>query len=154
MPERALRPCRHPGCCELTRSKSGYCAAHEGEYQLRQKAAARRYEKSRGGSTKQGYTYRWQQYSKRYIRAHPLCVLHLDGCTELTECVDHIDPPDGPGDPSFWDPRNHQPGCIHCNSVKGHRCMRGTYDPLAEMENLQAMTHEEHDRIGRLGRGL
>jgi 5-methylcytosine-specific restriction protein A len=35
--------------------------------------------------------------------------------------VDHIDPPDGPGDPRFWDTANHQPACIHCNSVKGHK---------------------------------
>ena len=27
--------------------------------------------------------------------------------------------------PKFWDKANHQPACIHCNSVKGHKNIKG-----------------------------
>lgn len=32
--------------------------------------------------------------------------------------VDHIIPVDGPDDPRFWDPENHQSLCHACHSAK------------------------------------
>ena len=126
MPDRALRPCKHVGCPALTRDKNGYCTDHSGEA----RSADKRYEASRGGSTKQGYTYRWQQYAKRFLSQpeNQICKLHLPGCTLIARCVDHIDPPNGPNDPRFWDKSNHQGACIRCNSVKGHKKMKGNFE--------------------------
>ena len=63
------------------------------------------------------------------------CSLRLPGCTFIAQCVDHIDPPDGPDDPRFWDKNNHQPACIHCNSVKGHRKIVGSYKVFGNDED-------------------
>lgn len=130
MPERPFQTCKRPGCPELTRNRSGYCDKHIAEYEQRKEESNRLYEKSRGGSTKQGYNYRWQQRSKWFLRqpGNQICKLHLPGCTLIATCVDHIDPPDGPNDPRFWDETNWQPSCIHCNSVKGHKKMKGTFE--------------------------
>jgi hypothetical protein len=39
-------------------------------------------------------------------------------------------PPSSPDDPLFWDPKNHQAGCLHCNSVKGKSSMVGKSKPF------------------------
>ncbi len=87
-------------------------------------------DKLRKNANQRGYNYQWGRYSKAYL-AHPdhqLCALHLDGgCAIVAQCVDHIKPANGSGDPLFWDPTNHQPACIHCNSVKGRKFLRGEY---------------------------
>ena len=124
MAVRARRFCRCPGCRELTGDPSGYCGQHREMYdaQVRQRDARR------GSAKERGYDARWARYSKAFLAqpGHQLCALQLDGgCAIVAQCVDHIDPPEGPGDPKFWDPANHQPACIHCNSVKGHRRIVG-----------------------------
>lgn len=121
MPSRAKHFCNHPGCAELV--SDTYCPEHVALH-------AREEDRRRGSAATRGYGYKWQQYSKGFLRKpeNQICKLHLPGCTILAQCVDHIDPPDGPGDPRFWDKKNHQPACIHCNSVKGHRMQVGTYD--------------------------
>ena len=121
---RAKRFCRYPGCGELTGHESGYCEAHRGEWERMNQARDRR----RGTAQERGYDSRWARYSKWYLSLpeHQFCALRLDEkCAVLAQCVDHIDPPNGNRDPRFWDPGNHQPACIHCNSVKGHRRMTG-----------------------------
>ena len=129
MPRGPLRPCKHPGCPHLTRE--AYCEAHRGEAEAEAEARRERdqaADRRRGSAQDRGYTSRWARYSKWFLRqpGHQLCALHLDeGCAVVAQCVDHIDPPDGPTDPRFWDPDNHQPACIHCNSVKGHRRIVG-----------------------------
>lgn len=123
MPNRPLRICNHPGCHELVRS--GYCEKHKQQDQQQR-------DQRRGSANERGYTYRWQRYTKVFL-ANPenvFCKLQMPGCTNISECVDHIDPPDGPDDPRFWDPHNHQGACIHCNSVKGHRKQAGTGRPF------------------------
>lgn len=123
--QKAMRLCKHPGCTNLT--TSGYCDQHKDEARERERIADRR----RGTARERGYNYRWHKYSKAFLSRpeNKFCKLHLDdGCNILAECVDHIDPPDGPNDRRFWDASNHQAACIHCNSVKGHRKMVGTYE--------------------------
>jgi 5-methylcytosine-specific restriction protein A len=85
---------------------------------------------ARGNSTQRGYTYRWQQYRKRWLAEHPTCGERSDGpSTQHSQCardgrvtaatdVDHIERITGPNDSRFWDPSNHQSLCHACHSVK------------------------------------
>lgn len=130
MADRTLHFCRYPGCGALTGGQ--YCPQHQGEGKARQREQARAWDERRGSSRQRGYDTRWSKYSRWFLSLpqHQLCALRLDeGCAVIAQCVDHIDPPDGPGDPRFWDTSNHQPSCIHCNSVKGHRRITGKYKP-------------------------
>ena len=124
MPYKPLRPCLQPGCPELV--SKGYCDKHKKD---------KEYDRRRGTANQRGYTYRWQKYSRHFLSRpdNVFCKLQLLGCTNLAECVDHIVPPDGPDDPRFWDPANHQAACIHCNSVKGRRAQKGTAMPFEAM---------------------
>jgi 5-methylcytosine-specific restriction protein A len=131
MPERSYRPCKHAGCPEITRDRTGYCDTHRAEYEQKQKESNRRYEENRSGANKLERSYRWRKYSIWFLKqpGNELCKLHLDkGCAIVSQCVDHIEAPESADDPKFWDKRNHQAACIHCNSVKGHRKIKGTYD--------------------------
>ena len=127
---RARKFCRYPGCPNFVGHGPRYCdthAAEEIEEQRRNEAAR---DRRRGSAKQRGYDARWSRYSKWFLSRpqNQFCVLHLDdGCAGVAQCVDHIDPPEGPNDPRFWDYSNHQPACIHCNSVKGHRKLRGNF---------------------------
>lgn len=127
MPTKPLRPCRVHGCKNL--ASNGYCDDHKG---CEQKEADTR----RGTAHQRGYTYRWQKYSKQFLsRAdNAFCKLQFQGCANVSQCVDHIDPPSGPSDPRFWDSKNHQAACIHCNSVKGNRKIAGNAKPFDNMK--------------------
>lgn len=117
MPYKAKRPCCNPGCAELV--DSGYCDKHKRQQQ--------RYEDQRRGTAHQrGYNSRWSRYAKFFLRqqGNQICKLRLDGCNYVAECVDHIEPHNGDM-VKFWDSNNHQAACIHCNSVKGNRTIRG-----------------------------
>ena len=125
MATKARRFCRHPGCNTLT--VDGYCEEHICDA----KQAEQERDRRRGSSRQRGYTYRWEKYSKAFLSRpeNKFCKLHIDdGCHVLAQCVDHIDPPDGPDDERFWDPANHQAACLRCNSKKGHRKIVGTYE--------------------------
>lgn len=126
MANRAKRLCRYPGCSELV--NSGYCEKHKKNKQQEKKQEQKYYDERRGTAHQRGYTSKWYRYSKWFLRQpeNQLCVLCLDdGCSGVAECVDHIVPPSGPDDSLFWDPDNHQPACIHCNSVKGKKIIKG-----------------------------
>jgi len=115
MPIKPFRPCNQMGCPELIRD-GRYCERHKKEKQ-------KQIDDRRGSSRERGYDGRWQKYSKWFLRQpqNVFCKIRLPGCNNLAQCVDHVDPPDGPNDPRFWDTSNHQAACIRCNSVKGHR---------------------------------
>lgn len=128
MATRALHFCRHAGCTVLTAER--FCDKHSVESEALRKEQIRVQDERRGSSRQRGYDTRWSKYSHWYLSApeHQLCALRLDdSCAMIAQCVDHIDPPDGPKDPRFWDTNNHQPACIHCNSVKGHKKIIGKY---------------------------
>ena len=128
------RFCKHSGCANIVRGDCNYCDLHkteaEAEAAARLRANQRRGDLRRGSSRQRGYTSAWDKYSRAFL-ARPenkFCVLHLDDkCAIVSQCVDHIDPPENAKDKRFWDKSNHQPACIHCNSVKGHRKMVGAY---------------------------
>jgi len=124
VPGRIKRPCNYPGCPVLTTER--HCEKHR-------KDTARQYDNSRGTAHQRGYTARWQRYSKWFLKqpGNVFCVLQLPGCTNVTQCPDHIVPPSGPDDPLFWDPSNHQAACLHCNSVKGNRTIVGKAEPFS-----------------------
>lgn len=140
MAQKSLRFCKHSGCCNLA-TQNGYCETHKYEEkekrliyeQNRKKAMIKRYGKhteKRESSSKRGYTWSWAKYSKSFLSKaeNKFCCLRLDdGCTIIADCVDHIDPPTGAGDKLFWNKQNHQPACIHCNSVKGHKKIKGKF---------------------------
>ncbi len=65
MPRKPKRPCRYPGCANLT--DGTYCAEHE-------QFARQRYERFvRGYDTHERYGRTWRKVRDRYITAHPLC---------------------------------------------------------------------------------
>lgn len=77
--------------------------------------------KERLGSTARGYTYKWQQASKRYLATHPLCVeCERQNIIEQATEVDHITPHRGDMQ-LFWDPENWQGLCHLCHSRKTAR---------------------------------
>lgn len=118
VPNKALRICTYPGCNRLV--KSGRCDEH---IAIHQKLIDSR----RGSPTSRGYDNRWYKYSKWFLNQpeNAICKLQLPGCTEIAKCVDHIAPPIDKDDPKFWDYSNHQAACIHCNSKKGNRPIKG-----------------------------
>ncbi|WP_459997296.1 hypothetical protein, partial [Paradesulfitobacterium aromaticivorans] len=126
MPSKPLRHCSKPGCPNLTAER--FCPEHA-------KQERQRYDRQRGSAHERGYTYRWYKYSKWFLSQpeNVFCKLQLPGCTNLSECVDHIQAHNGPNDPLFWDSNNHQAACIHCNSVKGHRKIVGKEKPFRSM---------------------
>ena len=122
---KSLKFCSHAGCRNLTHDK--YCEEHAHEL-----VEERKKDWHRGGTAaKRGYNYRWSKYSKWFLQqeGNQFCKLHLDDkCAIMAQCVDHIKPPKGADDPLFWDTSNHQPACIHCNSVKGHTYQVGKFE--------------------------
>jgi 5-methylcytosine-specific restriction protein A len=111
MPGRPKRPCRHPGCPNLT--DNGYCERH--------KRRDHDYDRYRGTAAQRGYDSRWRKYRIVFLRQHPLCVeCEKEGRLTPATVVDHIKP--HKGDPVlFWDPNNHQPMCEHHHNAKTAR---------------------------------
>lgn len=104
MPRRPRPPCSVPGCPELT-ARGGRCAAHERE------ATALR--ETPGTSV---YGRRWPNIRRRYLYAHPWCVL----CSKPATVADHF--PDsrrslvarGVSDPDAWS--RLRPLCTSCHN--------------------------------------
>lgn len=121
-----MKLCAWPGCPNLVRGGVTHCQEHAKQKQKLN-------DERRGTAHERGYSYRWSQYSKWYLRQseNVFCKLQLPGCTNLAQCVDHIQAHNGSSDPLFWDRDNHQASCIHCNSVKGRRTMRGEAEPFS-----------------------
>ena len=103
MPRSPKRPCRHPGCPNL--SNSVYCEEHRAFY-ARENAAAR------------GYDKRWQRARALFLKRHPLCAecQRQNRITPAT-VVDHIIPHRG-DETLFWDMANWQPLCKACHDRK------------------------------------
>jgi 5-methylcytosine-specific restriction protein A len=68
---------------------------------------------------RRGYGKRWRRYSQVYLLEHPVCVgLPGEVCTKASRHVDHKQAVDGPDDPLFWEPTNHQALCATCHPRK------------------------------------
>lgn len=103
MPRNPKRPCRHPGCPNL--SDGVYCEEHRGLY-ARENAAER------------GYDRRWQKARKSFLERNPLCAKCMrEGKLTPATVVDHIVPHRG-DKRLFWDETNWQPLCKGCHDHK------------------------------------
>lgn len=115
MPIAAKRPCTFPGCGALT--EDGRCPKHR-------RAEAREHDARRGSSTERLYSYRWQQASKAFLSAHPLCM--CDDCkagdlrVTAATVVDHHIPHRGDR-ALFWDSTNWRSMSKPCHDAKTAR---------------------------------
>lgn len=103
MPRKPKRPCRYPGCPNL--SDGVYCEVHRRLF-ARENAASR------------GYDGKWRIARERYLRKNPLCVKCMaEGVITPATVVDHIIPHRG-NQKLFWDESNWQPLCKNCHDRK------------------------------------
>lgn len=73
---------------------------------------------SRGTREQRGYTWRWRQFAKLYLRSHPLCVACADrNRVTAATCVDHADG-NGPNGDRGYDEANLRALCQSCHSRK------------------------------------
>lgn len=85
MPTKPKKPCKYPGCPNLT--DGTYCEQHR-------KLMARNYEKyQRAPDTRKKYGHEWRRIRNRYVAKHPLCERCLKkGRITPVEEVHHILP--------------------------------------------------------------
>lgn len=77
-----MKPCRHPGCKQLTKGR--YCDEHE-------RKREREYAERRGNSGQRGYDARWQKVRAIKAANDPLCEQHLkQGTVVPLDVVHHI----------------------------------------------------------------
>ena len=114
MPRKSPKPCKVPGCPEITRHPSGFCDDHEGY----RRAIKAEYDRHRSSAAIRGYDRKWRNYRKTFLSVFPLCMecKQQNKITEATE-VDHIKPHKGDRR-LFWDLDNHQALCKSCHSIK------------------------------------
>ena len=103
MPRKPKRPCRYPGCPNL--SGGVYCEVHRALV-------------ARENATSRGYGSQWRIARARFLRCHPLCAECMkQGKFTPATVVDHIIPHRGDMK-LFWDERNWQPLCESCHNHK------------------------------------
>lgn len=106
MPRKPKRPCRYPGCPNL--SDGVYCEVHRHLY-------------ARENATSRGYDGTWRLARARYLKSNPLCVKCLaEGRFTPATVVDHIVPHRGDKE-LFWDVKNWQALCSRCHNEKTGR---------------------------------
>lgn len=103
MPQKPLKPCKHPGCPELTSDR--FCQRH-------------RHQHEKASASARGYEHKWRNARAKYLKEHPLCV-RCQQESRLTKAtvVDHIQPHRGDGK-LFWDKSNWQNLCKRCHDKK------------------------------------
>jgi len=111
MPPRPPKPCRKPGCRNLTQDAGGYCPEHEhlAEEALLLRRSAR--DKARGNAAKRGYGAHWQRVRYLKLRRDPLCAL----CARAAEVVHHCD----------GNPRNNASGNLMSLCRECHERLHG-----------------------------
>jgi 5-methylcytosine-specific restriction endonuclease McrA len=66
------------------------------------------------------HTPRWTRLASRFRAEHPLCEeCKRNGIIKAADCVDHIIP--APICEDFYDEKNLQSLCSHCNMIKGNK---------------------------------
>lgn len=103
MPRKPKRPCRHPGCPNL--SDSVYCEVHRKLY-------------ARENASERGYDSKWRSARVLFLKKNPLCAKCREkGKLTPATVVDHIIPHRG-DKRLFWDKQNWQPLCKDCHDRK------------------------------------
>lgn len=112
MPIAAPRPCRHPGCGQLVRDGSGYCASHQAD-----RKAGTFSDPHRGNRHDRGYGTAWVKARDRILtRDAGLCQPCLRaGRVTMARQVDHIVPKSAGG---TEDDSNLQAICAPCHKAK------------------------------------
>ena len=114
---RPLRPCRHPGCAELTRD--GWCPKHRPKHQ-------------RGASAAYHSLYStptWQRLRAEHLLEEPWCrMCAAEGIRTRATVVDHIRPHRGDW-LLFVDKNNHQSLCKFHHDQKTAREQRADLTP-------------------------
>ena len=104
MPMKSRKPCKHPGCPNLTDGL--YCEQHKHLHP------------DRASAFRRGYGSKWQRVSKAYLRKHPLCVMCLaKGRYVQATVVDHRVPHRGNYE-LMWSESNWQALCKSCHDRK------------------------------------
>lgn len=106
MPRKPKKPCRYPGCPNLT--DESYCPDHK-------RLVAARYNRyERTPEMKKSYNGVWPAIRRRYITAHPLCEMcRREGRITPAAEVHHILPL---ADGGTHDPENLMALCKPCHS--------------------------------------
>ena len=111
------KPCRKPGCPDLTRDKDGYCNRHKGygiERISRQKQAL---DKARGTSRQRGYSTQWDKVRAVKVMSDPICEMCREqGRTTATALVHHIIPVSARPD-LLLVMDNLQSLCVRCHAL-------------------------------------
>ena len=76
MPWRSRKPCRRPGCHELT--DDGLCVAHRRER-----------DRQRPSSAERGYDRQWRTFREAYLIRHPVCECS-SGCGQPSTDLHHV----------------------------------------------------------------
>lgn len=116
MPNKPMKPCAKSMCPNLVNGNDKYCEEHkslENKDKTINKDKRKQYDKERGSAASRGYNYKWQQYSKDFLKRNPKCIR----CDEPATVVDHIIPHKGNKE-LFWARYNHQPLCKQCHDRK------------------------------------
>lgn len=104
MPWQPKKPCRQPGCPELTDGR--YCDKHKEQIKVPA------WESTKTSSTARGYGHRWQKLRRAILMRDPIC----RACdTDLSVTVDHI-MPKAQGGTDAMD--NLQGLCRACHTAK------------------------------------
>jgi 5-methylcytosine-specific restriction enzyme A len=108
MPRKPLKPCRYPGCSELTENR--YCSKHQKQIDSKYNKFNRPFKKL--------YNSRWRKRRKQFLQEHPLC----ESCKKrdvinAATVVDHVIPHKG-DERLFWDENNWQALCKSCHDKK------------------------------------
>lgn len=90
------------------------CPAHQ-QARQQQVASFRRWDMDKRYGTRQ-----WKAYSTSYRSQHPDCAIKAEGCTLVTDVVDHILPV-RTHPHLFWEASNHRPACQTCNQWAARR---------------------------------
>jgi 5-methylcytosine-specific restriction endonuclease McrA len=120
MPFAPKKPCSAPHCPNLTEHGKSRCPDHQRQYDAQRPTARAR-----------GYTARWAKTSRQFRERWPLCGQKADGTTDtvnswcakegrvqIAECVQHIVPHQGEGDPNFYLESNLMSSCNKCNNKR------------------------------------
>lgn len=107
MPHSPSRPCRKPGCHNLTRNRNGFCDVH-------QNYDKKKYDKRRLSAQERGYDYKWRKDRNAYTREHPYCErCYANGIIKPMYCVHHKD-----RNPRNNEWENFESLCRNCHDIE------------------------------------
>lgn len=123
MATKPLRPCKHPGCCNLV--PSGYCVEHRTQHRSQRSEEAQSWRWMYGTNV-------WRRMRSAQLLREPFCrECARQGIRTRATDVDHIR--DHKGDWAvFTDPGNLQSLCHSCHSRKTLAEMQKNRDRLRE----------------------